>query len=458
MAPRNHPPDGQHDFFRKRTEDIAHENHPLVVLANKFNWSVFEESFGSQFHPNMGRPGLSTRLMVGLHYLKHAYCLSDEAVLFHFVESPQWQYFCGSEYYMATLPCDPTSLVRWRKRIGEEKLQLLLKETIEVAKREKLLKRGELKTVIVDTTVMDKAIAFPTDSRLYFKALRSLVRFCKRSGIKLRQTYKRKSKLSLVSQARFSFRRQFKEARREQRRLKVYLGRVLRDIKRKAPDWQDDECLSGLLKISERIFKRGRNEKDKVYSVHAPEVKCYSKGKAHKRYEFGSKVSVSVSAKNCWVLGVKAFTENVHDVLTLKPALFQVQELTGVLLKRVFADKGYRGKRHYPEGIEMRVSGEGGGLNVYQRRLGRRRSAVEAVIGHLKSDCHMGRNFLLGEEGDKVNALLCGAGYNMRKLMREGCDVSFIFFFQRLCRLCRLFVSVGFFPQVHGPHGEPQFA
>ena len=433
MIPRNTPQSGQYDLLKKRTDEVAHKSHPLVILSRAFNWNRFNKFFGEKFHPKAGRPGLSTRLMVGLHYIKYAYNLSDEVLIERFKENPQWQYFCGLEYYTDTVPCDRSSLTRWRQRMGEDKLKLLLQETIEVAKRGGLLKRGELKTVVVDTTIMEKAIAFPTDSRLYFKSLQSLVRFCKKSGIKLRQTYKRKSKKSLFKQARLAHLRRFRQARREQRKLKTYLGRVMRDIQRKCPFWKDNVRLRKLLEISQAVFEQKRSDQDKVYSVHAPEVKCYSKGKAHKRYEFGSKVSVAVSAKTCWVLGVKSFTESVHDVLTLKPALSDVQSLTGVCLKRVFVDKGYRGKKHHPEGLEVNVSGQRPSPSRYHRRLARRRNSVEAVIGHLKGDCRMERNFLHGELGDGVNALLSGSGYNIRRLIREvkGLPSFFVLFIKR---------------------------
>ena len=442
MTPRNTQPSGQYDFFKKRTDEVAHKEHPLVILSKWFNWDVFDQAFGKLFSANNGRPGLSTRLMVGLHYLKYVYNLSDEAVISAFIENPQWQYFCGLEYYTFVPPYDPSSLSRWRERIGAEKLQLLLKETIDVAKRAGLLKSKELKTVIVDTTIQEKAIAFPTDSRLYFKALSSLVRFCDHAGVQLRQTYKRLSKRSLTNQLRFSHLRRFKKARREQRRLKVYLGRVIRDVKRKVPNWQEDVRLSRLLEISHRILQQKKSDRDKVYSVHAPEVKCYSKGKAHKRYEFGSKVSVAVSAKQCWVVGVKSWTKSLHDVLTLKPALLQVQDLTGVLLKRVFVDKGYKGKKHHPEGIEVYVSGQPSPhlKGVYRRRLSRRRSCVEAVIGHLKQDSRMNRNFLMKEEGDAMNAVLSGASYNLRKLIKitHKLPSFFVFLF---CQLFYLWFS-----------------
>ena len=185
MAPKNHFPTGQYDLLRQRTEDIAHENHPLVILSRLIDWNCFDKSFGEKFHPSNGRPGLPTRLMVGLHYIKHTYKLSDEAVLQGYVESPQWQYFCGSEYYVSELPCDRSSMTYWRKRIGEDKMELLLKETIQAARRCGFLKKSELKKVIVDTTVQEKNIEFPTDSGLYYKALKRLVHLSSRVGIKL---------------------------------------------------------------------------------------------------------------------------------------------------------------------------------------------------------------------------------------------------------------------------------
>ena len=417
MVPKSHNVSGQRDLFQKRLEEVAHKKHPLVILSKHINWSVFDRSYGKEFHPVTGRPGLSTRLMVGLHYLKHTYNLSDERVLSSCLENPQWQYFCGLEYYTDVLPCDRSSMTRWRQRIGEEKMALLLKETINTACRLNLLKKSEMRSIVVDTTIQEKAIAFPTDSRLYYKALRSLTRFCQKSGIKLRQNYKRKSKYALFAQSHFARLRHFSKARREERRLRVYLGRVMRDIKRKVPSWQENKPLHDLLEICKRIFEQERKDKNKCYSIHAPETKCYSKNKPHKRFEFGCKASVAVSLKNCWVLGVKAFTKSIHDVLTFCSSLAQVQDMTGVPLKRVFVDKGYRGKKHHPEGVEVCVSGQKR-KSAYFRRLSKRRSSIEPVIGHLKFDGRMGRNFLLGAQGDAINAVLSGAGQNMRKLVK----------------------------------------
>ena len=274
-----------------------------------------------------------------------------------FVESPQWQYFCGSEYYVSEPPCDRSSMTYWRKRIGEEKMGLLLKETIKVAKGCGFIKRGELQEIIVDTTVQEKNIEFPTDSGLYYKALKRLVHLSKESGIKLRQTYRRKAKEKLVRRNRLSSRGKRKEALREEKKLKTYLGRIMREVERKIEASKRGiiKELKGLelkesLEISKRIWVRERGDKGKVYSMHEPEVKCYGKGKVNKRYEFGSKVSVAITWRNCWVIGVKTFTESLHDVVTLIPALEQARELTGEKLRRVYVDKGLPGKKASPGG------------------------------------------------------------------------------------------------------------
>ena len=441
MIPKDHPPTGQYDLLWKRTEDIVHKNHPLVILAKLIGWNSFSKSFGEKFHPCNGRPGLPTRLMVGLHYIKHTYNLSDEAVLLGFVESPQWQYFCGSEYYVSDPPCDRSSMTYWRRRMGEEKMGLLLKETIEVAKGCGFAKKGEFQEIVVDTTVQEKNIEFPTDSGLYYKALKRLVYLSKGAGIKLRQSYRRKAKEGLVKRNRLSSRGKRKEALKEEKKLKTYLGRIIREVERKIGTSKREiikelKELKESLEISKRIWVQERRDKGKVYSMHEPEVKCYGKGKAHKRYEFGSKVSVAITARNCWVIGIKTFTESVHDVLTLIPALEQLKGVTGEGLRRVYVDKGYRGKRHHPEGVEVCVSGDKRRkeMSWYEKKKRKRRNCVEGIIGHMKNDGRMGRNFLSGEEGDRANAVLCGVGQNTRKLMREirGCPDFFILFFKWL--------------------------
>ncbi|MBF0555847.1 MAG: IS5 family transposase, partial [Nitrospirae bacterium] len=221
--------DEQGELFKRRLSDLLNMSHPLCVLAEKIEWNVFEAEFGKLYVENKGRPGLPIRLLVGLHYLKHALNESDESVVERFLENPYWQYFCGYEYFQHEFPLDPTSLVRWRKRVGSKGMEGLLKETLESAKREKFLKKVDVEKVNVDTTVQEKAVAFPRDALLYYKMLKNLVNAAKKHGIKLRQSYERLGKRALHKQGQYSHASQLKRAERERKKLKTYLGRVIRD-------------------------------------------------------------------------------------------------------------------------------------------------------------------------------------------------------------------------------------
>jgi transposase, IS5 family len=393
---------------------VSHE-HPLYQLAEAIDWTRFEAELGPLYAEEVGRPGLPTRLMVGLHYLKYLFDESDESVVEKFVENPYWQFFCGRTYFEHELPCHPTSLVKWRRRLGPAGVEKLLTETLSTAKRQGALGEREIKRVNVDTTVQEKAVAFPTDARLYHKARRALVRAARAAGLTLRQTYVRLSKQALARQGRYTHARQMKRARRETRRLRQYLGRVIRDIRRKCP--KPASALKALLERSERILRQQRHDSPKLYSVHAPEVECIAKGKAHQPYEFGCKVAVVTTSRSNWVVGVEAVHENPYDGATLAPALSQVERLTQVRPEAAFVDRGFKGTAHHPEDVAVYLSGRKR-LTRTLKALLRRRAAIEPVIGHLKHDHRMERNHLLGQEGDRINALLTGCGFNLRKLWR----------------------------------------
>jgi IS5 family transposase len=335
-----------------------------------------------------------------------------------FVENPYWQYFCGEEFFVHEFPCNPTSLVKWRQRIGPVGMEQLLEETLAAAQRQQALKPSEIRRVNVDTTVQEKAIAFPTDARLYHKARCVLVREAQRAGMALRQSYKRVGKRALQKQGRYAHAQQLKRARRETRKLRTYLGRVIRDIQRKAvtsgPEL--DQQLSQYLERATRIHQQQRADKHKLYSMQAPEVECISKGKEHKKYEFGCKVSVVTTSQHGWVVGIEALHGNPYDGHTLKAAHAQVAKLTGVTPEEIFVDKGYRGSQHHPENVQVYISGRK--LSGRLKRLLRRRSAIEPVISHLKQDHRMKRNYRQGKNGDCINALLVGCGFNLRKLLR----------------------------------------
>lgn len=415
MRPPTNPEPAPDDASKVRLALLVSHEHPLYQLAEAIDWTRFEAELGPLYAEAVGRPGLPTRLMVGLHYLKYLFDESDESVVEKWVENPYWQFFCGRTFFEHELPCHPTSLVRWRHRLGAAGVEKLLTETLSTAKREQALGDSEIKRVNVDTTVQEKAVAFPTDARLYHKARCALVRAAQAADIPLRQTYVRLGRQALARQGRYAQARQMKRARRETRRLRQYLGRVIRDIRRKCP--RPKPALKLLLERSERIFRQQRHDSPKLYSVHAPEVECIAKGKAHRPYEFGCKVAVVTTSKNNWVVGVEAVHENPYDGATLAPALSQVERLTQVRPEAAFVDRGFKGTSHHPEDVAVYVSGRKR-LTRTLKALLRRRAAIEPVIGHLKHDHRMERNHLLGQEGDRINALLTGCGFNLRKLWR----------------------------------------
>jgi transposase, IS5 family len=397
-------------------KDFLNAAHPLYRLAGVVNWGQFERQFGQFYAEGMGRPALATRLVVGLHYLKYLYNVSDEVVVASWVENPYWQYFCGAEYFTHEVPCDPTSLVKWRQRVGVEGSEQLLKESLAAAQREALLTPTEIKQVNVDTTVQEKAVAFPTDARLYHKARRALVRVAQRCNVKLRQSYLRLGKRALVNQGRYGAARQLKRARRETRKLHTYLGRVLRNVERGRP--QLSERGAQIVRIARRIFTQQRTDHGKVYSVHAPEVECIAKGKIPKHYEFGCKVRIVTTSRRSWIVGIDAVHDNPYDGTTLRPALAQVKRVTGVRPAEAFVDKGFRGQRYHPKAVAVYIAGRRN-LPPQLSKLLKRRAAIEPVIGHTKHDHGMNRNYLLGKVGDRINALLSGAAWNLKKLWRH---------------------------------------
>jgi IS5 family transposase len=419
MQPKTRPP--QCELFGARLSELLNPEHPLYVLAERIDWSQFDAAIDACYADELGRPGVNTRLMVGLLYLKHAYDESDESVVARWVENPYWQFFCGLCYMQHELPIDPSSLSRWRKRVGAERLEKLLEATIHTALAMKAVRPQEFEKVNVDTTVQEKAIAFPTDARLYHKMRVALVRRARSLGIPLRQNYRFTGKRLLAKQGRYATARQMKRAAKMTRRLKTILGRVVRDVERKAAKNQGqiaDEPMRELVALAERLLEQTRTSKNKVYSVHAPEVECLAKGKAHKRYEFGCKASVATTSRSNWIVGAHALHGNPYDGHTLRGAIQQVERLTGHAPQDVMVDRGYRGHGYEGSASVHVVRSIPKRATRAVRRMLKRRAAIEPTIGHMKSDNRMNRNYLTGREGDKINALLAAAGYNLRKLLR----------------------------------------
>jgi IS5 family transposase len=406
----------QRELFRVELIQIIDPNHSLVKLAGAVDWDRLDEVFGSTYCPDNGRPAISTRLMVALHYLKYTHNISDDDVVAGWVENPYWQFISGMKWFEHKMPIHPSSMSRWRKRIGDSGAEELLKQTIEAGLKLKAVKTHQLKRINVDTTVQEKEIRFPTDARLYDRARQRLVVEAKKRDITIRQNYNRLSKQLLAQQSRYAHAKQIKRAKRCTRKLKTYLGRVIRDIERNCP--QPDPVLDNLLDISMRIHRQNRKDKNKVYSVHEPEVKCISKGKAHKRYEFGCKVSVAATSKGGWFIGAMALDGNPYDGHTLSDALSQVKRITRKP-EHVFVDMGYRGHGYNAKDIAIHVDKRRRGRTAKSLwRWMKRRAAIEPGIGHLKREHRMDRNRLKGSQGDRINAILSAAGMNFAKLLK----------------------------------------
>lgn len=419
MKPRTPLPE-QDDLLRARLVEMIDMRHELVTLAALIDWDVFEREWAGFFPSPTGRPATLTRLVAGLLYLQHAFSLSDEAVVARWAENPYWQHFCGETFFRHRLPLDPSSLTRWRKRIGEEGVEWMLTQTIEAGKRAGVVKSRDLKRITVDTTVMEKNIAHPTDARLYEAARRKLVGLAREARIGLRQTYNRLGPRLAGQVGRYAHARQLKRMRKALRRLKGYTGRVLRDIERqlsKVPEGAMKARLVEMIAMVNRLLAQKPKDKKKLYSLHEPAVDCISKGKAHKRYEFGTKVSVATTNQGGFVVGMRALPGNPYDGHTLHEALEQVEILTDQRPEFAFVDRGYRG--HGVENVKVFISGARRGVTRTIAKLLRRRSAIEPMIGHMKNDGRLTRCSLKGTEGDALFAVLCGCGHNIRMILRH---------------------------------------
>jgi len=394
--------------------------HELVKLEALIDWDVFEREWAGFFPSHTGRPATLPRLVAGIFYLQHAFALSDEAVVARWAENPYWQHFCGETFFQHRLPLDPSSMTRWRKRIGEEGVEWLLTQTIEAAKRAELVKGNDLKRVTVDTTVMEKNIAHPTDARLYETARRKLVGLTREAGIGLRQNYNRLAPRLAGQVGRYAHARQFKRMRKALRKLKGYTGRVLRDIERqlgRVPEGALKARMVEMIALVNRLLAQKPKDSKKLYSLHEPAVDCISKGKAHKRYEFGTKVSIATTNRGGFVIGMRALPGNPYDGHTLGEALEQVEILTDQRPEMAFVDRGYRG--HGVENVKVFISGARRGVTRTIAKLLRRRSAIEPMIGHMKNDGRLTRCPLKGTEGDALFAVLCGCGHNIRMILRH---------------------------------------
>jgi transposase, IS5 family len=444
------------DFFRARLDAMIDLRHPLAVLATRLPWSQLEAALAPIWRRNVregilpegedlfgsgggvlvgagvshaGRARLPIRLMCSLLYLKHAFNLSDEEICERWAENVVWQYFSGMDYYEPRLPCDATQIGRFRTGIGEAGMQAILKATIDTAVTSKAIKPAEFERIIVDSTVQEKAIAYPVDSRLLEIARHKIVVHAKRCGIALRQSFAKEGKTLKRKAGGYAHAKQFKRLQRTVKRQRTIVGKLIREVRSRLSTGAFNAAVAPttlaaliiLLERAERIRTQQPKDKNKLYALHAPEVECISKGKARNRYEFGVKVSLAVTHKQGLMVGAKRFVGNPYDGHTLAAQISQSNDLikgAGSEVKQAFVDLGYRGVDADNPGIEVVHRGRIKSMNERQKRLLKRRQAIEPAIGHIKHDNRMIRCYLRGSIGDALHAISCAAGYNIRWLMR----------------------------------------
>ena len=403
-------------------------NERLERISGLIDWDRLEKHF-APYYADEGRPGVPIRLAVGLQLLKHVEGLSDENVCKEWEENPYLQYFCGEEYFQHRFPCERSGLTHFRGRVGDEALEILLQETLAAAYKAGAIDVKDTKTVAVDTTVQEKAIAHPTEHGLLLTAIEHVGWSAKDAGIELRQSYARVAKLASMKAGRYIHAKQMKRAKREQRFMRVRLKRLIRDIRRKSHCVSETISMAQMVRLDSalskamRIASQKRGDKGYLYSWHAPEVECISKGKARAPYEFGCKVSLATNLHPAkgghFILHSQALHGNPYDGHTLKDALEDIKEVVGRMPQKVAVDQGYKGHglKHHPD-TEVFITGQKRGVTDKIKRWLKRRAVVEPVIGHAKNDGLLGRNWLAGQKGDRINATLAAAGFNLRQLLR----------------------------------------
>lgn len=406
---------------QKRLEDIIDKNHPLVKLADSIDWEAIEKDLSEAYPSTTGHPNKPIRLMVGLHYLRYMFNLSDESIVWAYIENPYYQYFCGEEVFQHNFPIDRSSMSRFRERLKKKRLYKLLQETIKSGFKNKIITQKSIKTAVIDTTVQEKNITYPTDAKLYYKGILLLGKLAKRLKIKLRQSYKFEGKRLLIKYSRYNHAKQFKRKQSTLKKLKTRFGRLYREIVRKAEEKGIELDINArtLLNQCKQLLNQKRNSKNKLYSFHEAEVVCTSKGKAHKRYEFGNKSTFITTAKECFILHADAHWGNPYDGHILTETLNQANETTQSIFNKtidfLLSDKGFKGHRYSGETTILIETP----INKKRYKQLKRRSSIESVFSHTKQYHRMGRNFLKGLHGNLVNTIFAACGYNLKKIYNK---------------------------------------
>ena len=353
--------------------------------------------------------------MCGLLILKHLRNLSDESVVEQWSENAYYQYFCGMMEFTPSHPCNASGLVHFRKRIGEGGMELILAESIRINTKDD--GRNHYDTAFIDSTVEEKNVTYPTDAKLHKKMVKKVLSLARSLHLPLRQSYRFVLKKVYRDQRFRNHPKNRHKAWKADRRLRPIAGRLVRELKRNLGGNHDYE---DLIRLFEGVLSQKHHSPDKIYSLHEPEAQCISKGKEHKKYEFGNKVSI-IRSQTGIILGTRSF-RNEYDGHTIEESLAQAERLSGNKIKKLAGDRGHRGKKEI-NGTQILIPDvpkpeDSGHIRRKKHQLFCKRAGIEPTIAHMKSDFRSGRNFYKGVSGDAVNALLNPVAYNFKRAMR----------------------------------------
>jgi len=408
------PDSSQMQFLAPTLREMCNPKEPLYRLSEKIDWPSIENEL-SPLYADFGRPAKPIRLMVGLHLLKHMYNLGDETVVKAWVLNPYYQFFTGESVFQWKVPVEPSDMVHFRKRIGEKGIERILAATIKIHGQ-----KAEESEVIVDTTVQEKNITHPTDVKLYSRIIEHCWRIADKEEVELRQRYSLVRKRYLYLQRFRKSKTRYKEAVWAERRLRVLAGRLTRELLRKIPKGRFGKYAKRF-DVFMQVLHQQKGDRDKIYSIHEPDVYCISKGKEAKKYEFGCKSSLVVTKSSGICVGAMSFAENKYDGHTLPEVLEQTERLVEKRPTLALVDLGYKGVDFVGSTKILRAGRIGntlkGSAHYRMRKKLARRSSIEPGIGHMKARFRLGRNYLAGIVGDSLNVMLAGAAWNLVKWM-----------------------------------------